>query len=347
MPPLNDKLKIYEGGIMDKPMRNFALTGAAGYIAPRHLKAIRDTGNNLVAALDPHDSVGILDSFFENVDYFIEFERFDRHLEKLRRKEESRRVHYVSICSPNYLHDAHVRFALRIAADAICEKPLVLNPWNLEGVRELEKETGRKVFAILQLRLHPSLKNLKEKLVTSRTATSIRNLAAGEPAVKKEVVLSYVTPRGNWYLYSWKGDKIKSGGLSTNIGIHFFDLLLWLFGEVVHCEVHLSEPKKEAGFLELEQANVRWFLSIDRNDLPPSEPPLKSYRSITIDGEEIEFSEGFADLHTLSYQEILEGKGFGIDDTRLAIETAYQIRNAPVVMGSDRMHPFLLRQCHR
>lgn len=310
-------------------MRNFAITGVAGYVAPRHLRAIRETGNRLVAACDPHDAVGVLDGYFDDVSYFREYERFDRHVEKLRRKGEEHRVHYLSICSPNYLHDAHIRFALRVGADAVCEKPLVLNPWNLDALAELERETGRRVSTILQLRVHPSMRALKEKL------------AASHGCGKKEIVLTYITSRGSWYLHSWKGDREKSGGLSSNIGIHFFDLLIWLFGGVRHSQVHVSDPRRESGWLELANANVRWFLSIDRNDLPfPSEPGKQTtYRSIVVDGEEIEFSGGFTDLHTISYREILDGKGFGIEDARVSIETAYNIRNARVQEPGERGHP--------
>lgn len=310
-------------------MRNFAITGVAGYVAPRHLRAIRETGNRLVAACDPHDAVGVLDGYFDDVSYFREYERFDRHVEKLRRKGEEHRVHYLSICSPNYLHDAHIRFALRVGADAVCEKPLVLNPWNLDALSELERETGRRVSTILQLRVHPSMRALKEKLASSSGCG------------KKEIVLTYITSRGSWYLHSWKGDREKSGGLSSNIGIHFFDLLIWLFGPVRHSQVHVSDPRRESGWLELANANVRWFLSIDRNDLPfPSAPGGQTtFRSIVVDGEEIEFSGGFTDLHTISYREILDGKGFGIEDARVSIETAYNIRNARVQEPGERGHP--------
>ena len=312
-------------------MRNFAITGVGGYVAPRHLRAIRDTGNRLVAATDPHDAAGVLDSYFGDVSYFVEFERFDRHVEKLRRKGGEHRVHYLSICSPNYLHDAHIRFALRVGADVICEKPLVLNPWNLDALAELESETGRKVNTILQLRLHPAIRLLREGL-----------LAAGAKR-KKNVVLTYITARGNWYQHSWKGNKEKSGGLSTNIGIHFFDLLLWLFGAVEHSEVHLSEERKEAGILELKNARVRWFLSIDPADLPFPWAPGKqaTFRSLEVDGHEIEFSGGFADLHTASYQNVLEGNGFGVDDARISIETAHLIRHAKVSKAGDDAHPLL------
>jgi UDP-N-acetyl-2-amino-2-deoxyglucuronate dehydrogenase len=312
-------------------VKNFAITGVAGYVAPRHLRAIRDTGNRLVAATDPHDSVGILDGFFDEVSYFREFERFDRHVEKLRRRGDEHRVHYLSICSPNYLHDAHIRFALRVGSDAICEKPLVLNPWNLDALAELEPETGRKVNTILQLRLHPAMRLLRE------------SLAAGGGKRKKNVVLTYVTSRGSWYLHSWKGSKEKSGGLSTNIGIHFFDLLIWIFGAVERSKVHLSEPTKEAGHLELKNAHVRWFLSIDPADLPFAAEPGKqsTYRSLEVDGHEIEFSGGFADLHTESYREVFKGNGFGIEDARVSIETVYNIRNAKIVKPGDMVHPLV------
>jgi len=297
---------------------NFALIGAGGYIAPRHLRAIRDTGNRIVAALDPSDSVGILDNFSYNVDYFSEFERFDRHLEKLRRQGEDKRIHYVSICSPNFLHDAHCRFALRIDADAICEKPLVLNPWNLDALAELERETGRKIFNVLQLRAHPAIIALKEKVATERKTS------------KHEIDLTYITSRGRWFFASWKGDLSKSGGIATNIGVHFFDMLLWIFGDVKNHEVHLSEESKMAGFLELEKANVRWFLSVDRNDLPEiaANTEKDTFRLIRVDGEELEFSDGFADLHTLIYKEILAGRGFGVEDARPSIHLAYALRNA-------------------
>ena len=314
-------------------MKNFAITGVAGYIAPRHLRAIKDTGNRLVAAVDPHDSVGILDNFFDEVAYFREFERFDRHIDKMRRRGKDEQVHYVSICSPNYLHDAHIRFALRIGADAICEKPLVLNPWNLHALAELENETGRRINTILQLRLHPSIRTLKEKL-----ARELRG-------PKKEIILTYITSRGNWYLHSWKGDLEKSGGLATNIGIHFFDMLIWLFGPVEHSEVHLASAKKEAGYLELQNANVSWFLSIDSNDIPvdAAQENQTTFRSITVNGDELEFSGGFTDLHTVSYHEILNGNGFGIEDARASIETAYSIRNSAVNGRDDRCHPLVKR----
>ncbi len=312
---------------------NFALIGVAGYIAPRHLKAIRDTGNLLVAATDPHDAVGIIDSYSLDTKFFPEIERFDRHLDKLRRMSEENRIHYVSICSPNYLHDAHVRLALRSGAHAICEKPLVINPWNLDALQVLELETGRKVHNILQLRVHPSIIDLKE------------NLNREISVHKAEVVLTYITGRGNWYHVSWKGSPERSGGLATNIGIHFFDLLMWLFGSVKKYEVHLVDQQRMAGFIELQNANIRWFLSVDMNDLPfPAVPGANTtFRSITIDGNELKFTDGFADLHTRVYEKILSGEGAGIGDARPSIELAYQIRTAKVQEGTDNAHPFLMK----
>ena len=297
-------------------MKNFALIGAAGFIAPRHMKAIKETGNNLVAALDRFDSVGILDSYFPQADFFTEFERFDRHLDKLRR--QGQKIDYVSICSPNYLHDSHIRFALRHQADAICEKPLVLNPWNLDSLLEIEQETGRRVYTILQLRLHPAIQQLREKVKAM-------------PANKKmDVDLTYITSRGHWYHISWKGDLAKSGGVATNIGIHFFDMLIWVFGSVQQSHVTRLSDSTASGHLELERANVNWKLSIDANDLPPAVAAQgkRTYRSIVIAHEELEFSEGFTDLHTDSYRAILAGHGYGISDTRPSIELAHQIRNS-------------------
>jgi UDP-N-acetyl-2-amino-2-deoxyglucuronate dehydrogenase len=313
--------------------KNFAVTGVAGFIAPRHLKAIKDTKNKLVAAVDPHDSVGILDQSCFDVRFFTEFERFDRHLAKLRRGPEEKRVHYVSICSPNYLHDAHCRLALRVGADAICEKPLVINPWNLEALRELEAETGRRVYTILQLRLHPKLLNLKERLQKETSRQQHR------------VCLTYVTTRGAWYHVSWKGSAEKSGGISTNIGIHFFDLLLWLFGEVGGCRVYHADAERMSGFLDLEFARVKWFLSVDGRDLPydPTPGVRSTYRSITIDDEEIEFTDGFTDLHTRVYEDILAGGGFGIDDALPSINLAYRIRTAMPSPLDDMAHPFLVK----
>lgn len=300
----------------------FAITGVAGYIAHRHLKAIKDTGNSLVAACDPNDSVGILDRYFFDVRFFKEFERFDRHLEKLRRNKTP--VDFLTICSPNYLHDAHVRLALRLRADAICEKPLVLNPWNLDALSELENEYKKHIYTILQLRVHPSLVALKNNLK-----------ASGQ---KHQVNLTYITPRGLWYLASWKGQLEKSGGLATNIGIHFFDLLIWLFGPVKNSEVHCAEATRTAGFFELENAEVRWFLSIDKDDLPPAASGQTTFRSIEVDGKDIEFSEGFTDLHTVMYKEILEGRGFGIEDVRPSITLAQEIRTAKPTGKNENSH---------
>jgi len=313
-------------------MKNFAITGIAGYIAPRHLKAIKETGNNLISAVDPHDSVGIMDQFFPNASFFTEFERFDRHLEKLRRIGDARRAHYLTICSPNNLHDAHIRLALRIGADAICEKPLVLNPWNLDALQELESETGCRVYTILQLRVHESLVELKKKLKSSNTAK------------KHQVSLTYITSRGTWYDYSWKGVKEKSGGIGTNIGIHFFDLLIWLFGPVQKSELHISQPKKMAGFMELQNAEVSWFLSTDKADLPDEtvSEGKPTFRSIKVDEEEIQFSAGFTDLHTRVYQETLAGKGFGIEDARPSIKLVYELRNSNIAEPiKGTIHPFV------
>ena len=309
---------------------HFALIGAGGYIAPRHMKAIRDTNNILVSALDKFDSVGIIDSYFPEADFFLETERFDRHLDKLRRKGEQK-IDYVSICSPNYLHDSHIRLALRNDAHAICEKPLVLNPWNVDALQEIEKETGKKIFNILQLRLHPAILALKKKI------------DEGDPAKIYDVDLTYITSRGHWYFVSWKGDSSKSGGIATNIGIHFFDMLTWIFGKIKTNTVHLCENDKAAGYLELEKARIRWFLSIDENTLPLAvkEKGQRTYRSITIEGEELEFSEGFTDLHTLVYKDILSGGGYGLEDARESIQIAYTIRNMTPVKPTGDYHPIL------
>lgn len=312
-------------------MKNFALIGAAGYIAPRHLKAIKDTGNRLVAFLDKHDSVGIIDSYFPEADFFVEFERFDRHAEKLKRLGTEKRIHYVSIASPNYLHDAHIRFALRIGADAVCEKPLVLAPWNVDALKEFEQETGKRVNAILQLRLHPAIQKLKAKVEYESYDR------------KADIDLTYITSRGHWYLISWKGNVDKSGGIAANIGVHFFDMLQWIFGSVQRSVVHLLQLTKAAGFLELERARIRWFLSIDGADLPEHarRNGKSTYRSITIDGDEMEFSDGFADLHTLSYERILAGNGFGLDDAKASIETVYEIGIAEESPLYGEYHPLL------
>ncbi|RMG78802.1 MAG: gfo/Idh/MocA family oxidoreductase [Chloroflexi bacterium] len=312
-------------------MTNFALIGAAGYIAPRHLKAIYDTQNTLVAAVDRHDSVGIMDRYFPDAAFFTEIERFERYLEKLRLQGDDARVHYVSICTPNYLHDAHVRLALRTGAHAICEKPLVINPWNLDALEAIEAEQAGNIYTVLQLRLHEPLVQLKAKLDAEPQDT------------RHDVVLSYVTRRGKWYDYSWKGDEAKSGGVAMNIGIHFFDLCIWMFGAVERCTVHLREARRVAGVLELERARVRWFLSIEKDDLPDGylAEGKPAYRSMTIDGEEVEFSSGFTDLHTRVYEDILAGGGYRIPDVRPAIQVVYDIRHAEVETRRDDAHPKL------
>jgi len=308
----------------------FALIGAAGYIAPRHMKAIKESGNDLVAAHDPMDSVGIIDSYFPNADFFIEPERFDRHLDKLKRSG-NKKVDYVSICSPNYLHDAHIRMALRSGAHAICEKPLVLNPWNLEGLKELEKESNKRIYNILQLRHHKSIIDLKQK-IDSLPKDKVH-----------DIDLTYITSRGKWYHYSWKGNISKSGGVVTNIGIHFFDMLGWIFGNMKSNTLHLLTADKASGLLQLENANIRWYLSIDKNDLPieAASNDLSTYRSISVDGDDFEFSGGFTDLHTESYKSILEGSGFGLDDARNSIEIAHLIRNQAITTNKSDAHPLL------
>ncbi|MHB0756869.1 Gfo/Idh/MocA family oxidoreductase [Polaribacter sp. M15] len=309
-------------------MKNFALLGAAGYIAPRHLKAIKDTNNTLIAALDKFDSVGIMDSYFPNADFFVEFERFDRHIEKLKRN--GTQLNYVSICTPNYLHDSHIRMALRRGADAICEKPLVLNPWNVDALKDIEKESGQHINTILQLRLHPSIIALKQKIDASNSNQ------------KYDVDLTYITSRGRWYDISWKGDESKSGGIATNIGVHFYDMLSWVFGDIQENKVHLRTKDKASGYLEFEKARVRWFLSIDENSLPDDvkQKGQRTFRSITVNNQEIEFSAGFTDLHTLSYQEILKGNGFGLTDSENSIKIVHDIRNA-TLLNTGEKHPFL------
>ncbi|MBZ0116816.1 MAG: Gfo/Idh/MocA family oxidoreductase [Sandaracinaceae bacterium] len=311
-------------------MKNFAMLGVAGFVAPRHLRAIAQTGNRLVAACDPNDSVGVLDEYFLDAKFFTEVERFDRHLEKLRRRSDAERVHMLSICSPNYLHDAHVRLALRVGADAICEKPLVISPWNLDQLAELEHESSSRVFTVLQLRLVPSLVALRERM---------------RDAPRADVVLTYVTRRGPWYHVSWKGDEAKSGGLPTNIGIHFFDLLLWIFGPARQSELHLRDRDRWSGRLELERADVRWYLSTRVEDLPAEarERGAAAHRSLTVDGAELEFSGGFRDLHTRVYEDILAGGGYGIDDARPSIELTYRIRTSEVIPATS-LHPFLERR---
>ncbi|MDT8406587.1 MAG: Gfo/Idh/MocA family oxidoreductase [Methylococcales bacterium] len=306
----------------------FALIGAAGFVAPRHMKAIHDTDNRLVAALDPSDSVGIIDSYFPEADFFTEFERFDRYIDKLRRQGHP--VDYISICSPNYLHDAHTRFALRSQAHAICEKPLVLNPWNIDGLQEMEQETGKKVFNILQLRLHPAIIQLKEHIQQ-----------AGDRM--HDVELTYMTARGNWYHRSWKGQVEKSGGIATNIGVHFFDMLAWVFGDCINSTVHIKQHDRAAGFLQMKNATVRWFLSVNAQDLPKAQQDKgqRTYRSITVNDQAVEFSDGFTDLHTLSYQAILAGQGYGLDAARTAVDMVYQIRNAKPARLQGDYHPYL------
>jgi UDP-N-acetyl-2-amino-2-deoxyglucuronate dehydrogenase len=304
--------------------RNFGIVGAAGFVAPRHLQAIRDTGNVIAAATDPSDSVGVLDRFSLQVRYFRETERFERHLDKLRRGPDEDRIHYISICSPNYLHDAHIRMALRNQAHAICEKPLVINPWNLDAIALLEQETGQRVFTVLQLRVHPALTALKHRLELQ------------PPASKRDVVVSYVTSRGPWYQTSWKGAEDRSGGITMNIGIHLFDLVLWLFGPVQQFEVHSRETTRASGFLVLQHATVRWFLSVDAADLPPAVAlaGTTTHRSVTIDGQELELTEGFTGLHTRVYERTLAGEGFGIEDARPSIELVSRIRTSPIVAPS-------------
>jgi len=314
-----------------KKVQNFALIGAAGYIATRHMKAIKDTGNNLVAVLDRNDSAGIIDSYFPNADYFLEPERFDRHLDKLRRLGPDKKIDYVSICSPNYLHDAHIRLALRNNAHAICEKPLVLNPWNIDALKIIESETGKNIYNILQLRLHPAIVDLKKRIDNA-------------PKDKKfDVDLTYITSRGKWYFSSWKGEEQKSGGIATNIGVHFYDMLTWIFGDVQSNIVHLYEKDKAAGYLELEKARIRWFLSIDYNSIPEDirATGKRTYRSLTMNGESIEFSDGFTDLHTRVYEDILAGNGFHIEETRASNQIVYDIRKQKAVGATGDYHPFL------
>lgn len=309
-------------------MKNFAMIGVAGYVAVRHLRAIKDTGNELLVALDKFDSVGIMDSYFPNASFFVEFERFDRHIEKLKNKKNVN-LDYVSICTPNYLHDAHIRMALRSGADAICEKPLVLNPWNLDALMKIEKEYNKKVNTILQLRLHPSIIALKKKI------------DKGPKDKIYDVDLTYLTSRGNWYYTSWKGDVTKSGGIASNIGIHFYDMLSWVFGPVKMNKVHIHTHDRASGYLEFEKARVRWFLSINENMLPEDirEKGQRTYRSITVDGREIEFSDGFFDLHTKSYEKIINGVGFGLEEARQSIEIVHNIRSAEKVNLTGDYHP--------
>jgi UDP-N-acetyl-2-amino-2-deoxyglucuronate dehydrogenase len=308
-------------------MKKFALIGAAGYVAPRHMKAIKEVGGDLAVTFDPADSVGVIDSHFPDARFFTEFERFDRHIDKLARAGEG--VDYMSVCSPNYLHDAHARFALRSGADVICEKPLVLNPWNLDGLQEMERHTGKRLYTILQLRLHPAILALKKR-IDAMPADQVF-----------DVDLSYITSRGAWYFVSWKGDEAKSGGIATNIGVHFYDMLSFVFGDLQANHVHLRTPSHAAGYMEFKRARVRWFLSVDRGDLPAHTPEGQTtYRSITVDGDEVEFSGGFTDLHTLSYQDVLNGGGFGIDVVRPSIELVSSIRTCDLEPSKGDMHPF-------
>lgn len=319
-------------------MKNFALIGAAGYIAPRHMKAIKDTGNVLLASYDKFDSVGVMDSYFPDADFFTEFERFDRHVEKLKRSEK--KLDYVSICSPNYLHDSHIRFGLRVGADVICEKPLVLNPWNIEALKEVEEEHGTKVYNILQLRLHPSIVALKKRI------------EEGPKDKIYDIDLAYITSRGHWYYTSWKGDVSKSGGIATNIGVHFYDMLTWVFGKVTKNVVNIHTHDRAAGYLELEKARVRWFLSINADTLPEAVKARggRTFRSLSLEGEEIEFSDGFTELHTHSYQHILDGHGFGLEEAMGSISLVHDIRHMkpvglvgeyhPLAAGELAKHPF-------
>ena len=309
-------------------MKNFGLLGIAGFVASRHLQAIKDTNNQLIVALDKFDSVGIMDRFFPDADFFVEFERFDRHLEKLK-YENNLILDYISVCTPNYLHDSHVRFALRQGADAICEKPIVLNPWNVEKLAQIEKESGNRIWNILQLRLHPSIIALRKKILE------------GPKDKIYDIDLTYLTSRGSWYFSSWKGDLSKSGGIATNIGVHFFDVLTWIFGEVKENTVHLHEKDRAAGFLDLERARVRWFLSLNYEDLPLKSKTegYRTYRCLEIEGEELHFSRGFTDLHTASYEKIVSGNGFGIEETRKSIEIVHHIRNTSPIGAKGNYHP--------
>jgi UDP-N-acetyl-2-amino-2-deoxyglucuronate dehydrogenase len=308
--------------------KKFALIGAAGFIAPRHFRAIKETQNQLVAAFDPNDSVGIMDSYFPKADFFTEYERFDRHLDKLKRQNQ--KVDFLSVCSPNYLHDSHIRFGLRSGMDVICEKPLVLNPWNLDALKTLELETGKRVFTILQLRHHPNIIELKRKVESAPTGKIF------------DVDLTYITSRGKWYYASWKSDIQKSGGIATNIGIHFFDMLMWVFGKPVSSSVFINTHDRASGYLQLEKARVRWFLSINPDTLPEEvmQKNKSTYRSVQIEGKETEFSDNFDNLHTIAYSEILSGNGYGVDEARDSVQLCHQIRNASCETLNDLSHPF-------
>jgi UDP-N-acetyl-2-amino-2-deoxyglucuronate dehydrogenase len=318
-------------------MADFAMIGAAGFIAPRHMRAIADTGNRLVAALDPKDSVGIIDSFFPDAHFFVEFERFDRHIDKLRRRGTP--IEHLSICSPNYLHDSHIRFGLRSGAHVICEKPLVLNPWNIDGIEELERESGRHVYNVLQLRHHPAIRDLRGRFATRIDA---------DPGLRADVELTYITSRGRWYDASWKGDAAKSGGIATNIGVHFFDMLQWVFGPVTQNVLHLASERTAAGYLELRHARVRWLLSLDARLLPDGALAAgkRTFRSIRVDGDELEFSEGFTDLHTVTYRDILAGSGFRVSEARPSIQLVHDIRHARPERSRGERHPLLATLDH-
>lgn len=331
---------------------SFALIGAAGYIAPRHLEAIRQTGNRLVAVTDPSDSVGILDRYGFEISYFREIERFDRFLDRKRRGHKAEAVDYVSICTPNYLHDAHIRIALRNECHAVCEKPLVINPWNLDALADLERESGRRVFNVLQLRLHPDLVALKRRLERTASGSGPVATTGGEveggtaaqgPEHVHEVELAYVTGRGHWYDYSWKGQEERSGGISVNIGIHFFDLLIWLFGDPLEVRVHLREPRRMAGVLRLQHARVRWLLSVDVEDVPMAvrNAGRTTYRCLRMDGVEVEFSDGFGDLHNEVYRRLLAGDGFGIADARPSIDLTYRIRTEALESDGEELRAIL------
>lgn len=308
-------------------MKNFGLIGVAGYIAPRHLKAIKDTQNNLIVALDKSETVGIIDSYFPDCSFYTEYERFDRYVEKI--KHTNKKLDFVSVCTPNYLHDSHIRFGLRAGADVICEKPLVLNPWNVDALEQMEKETGKKVYTILQLRLHQSIIVWKKQI------------DEGPKDKVYDIDLTYITSRGTWYYASWKGQAEKSGGIATNIGVHFYDMLSWIFGPVQENIVHVYEHDRAAGFLRFEKARVRYFLSINADTLPPEavEKGMRTYRKIEMEGQEIEFSHGFTELHTESYKEILNGKGYGLKDARQSIEIVSDIRNAKPIGLKGDYHP--------
>lgn len=316
--------------IAESSPKKFALIGAAGFIAPKHMRAIKESGNNIIAALDPCDSVGIMDTYFPKADFFTEPERFDRYLDKKKRIKQTK-IDFVSICSPNYLHDAHIRMALRNDADAICEKPVVLNPWNIDALLQIEKESNKKIYNILQLRLHPSIVSLKKQIEN------------GPNDKIYDVDLTYITSRGKWYFQSWKGNLEKSGGIASNIGVHFFDMLFYVFGKCKKSQVHLKELQTNAGYMEFEKARVRWFLSVDENYLSNEciTKNERTYRSIKVDDKEIEFSNGFTDLHTIIYQDIMKGKGFKLEEARPSIEVVYDIRNAEVRRLKGDYHPIL------